>query len=186
MALRILIAEDEWIIAATLRHQLLALGHEVTATVGTGVEALARGLENGLDLTLMDIQMPEMDGLTATSRLMTDRPHPVVIVTGRATNRAAAEAAGAMEYVLKPILTHQLPVIIEAALARFGRFCAVRAEALDGAQALTDWVRVQDAMRGLMAERGMLEEEAFAHLREVAAVGRLTLAQAAREIIAGR
>jgi len=186
MGLRVVIAEDEWIIAATLRHQLLTLGHEVTATVGTGAEALAVGLADGPDLTLMDVQMPEMDGLTATSRLMATRPHPVVIVTGRTTNRAAAEEVGAMEYVLKPVLTHQLPIIIEAALARFRRFCAVRAESTEGAQALRDWTQVQRAVRDFMGAEGMLEEEAFARIRDVATAQHITLAEASRHLIEAR
>ena len=68
--MRVLIAEDEWLVAAALRRQVESHGYEVVGTVGTGTEALTACRAQRPDLVLMDVQMPELDGITATRTLM--------------------------------------------------------------------------------------------------------------------
>lgn len=117
--MRVLIAEDEWLLALSLAHDLRACGHEVVGVAHTGAQAIAMAEKRRPDLTLMDIQMPEMDGLEATRLLMASHPHPIVIVTGRAETREAAEEAGAAGYVVKPLLASRIPEVIAAAVLRF-------------------------------------------------------------------
>ena len=66
MSVRVLIAEDEWLLAAALRCQVEQWGYEVVRTVGTGTEALEACRALCPDLVFMDVQMPEKDGLAAT------------------------------------------------------------------------------------------------------------------------
>jgi CheY-like chemotaxis protein len=99
----------------------------VVGVAHTGAQAVAMAEALHPDLTLMDIQMPEMDGLEATRLLMASHPHPIVIVTGRAGTREAAEEAGAVEYAVKPLLASHLPEMIAAARLRFEQLQVVRA-----------------------------------------------------------
>ncbi len=124
--LRILIADDECLVAAMLRRQLEALGHRVIAAVANGAEAVRVCRAERPDLVLMDFQMPVMDGVEATRALMTDSPTCIVIVTGSASVKQAAEAAGAMGFASKPIAPRQLLPLIEAALRRFEQFLSLR------------------------------------------------------------
>ncbi len=121
--LRILVAEDNKV----NQHLLLALlrkrGHS-PVVANNGKEALAAYAREQFDLVLMDIQMPEMDGIEAVRQIRraeasTGTRLPVVAVTARAMlgDRDQIMAAGMDDYLEKPIRTEQL----EAVLSRFSR-----------------------------------------------------------------
>lgn len=112
--LSILVAEDnresQTLISTLLRHR----GHTVTAAA-TGSEALAALEHQVFDVALIDIQMPEMDGLEVTGRLrqheLTTRRHvPVIAVTAHAMkgDRERCLEAGMDEYISKPIDAKEL------------------------------------------------------------------------------
>ena len=169
MSMRVVIAEDEWLVATALRRQVELHGYEVIGTVGTGTEAVALCRAERPDVVLMDIQMPEMDGLEATRSLMEEHPTCVVIVTGRAKQERAAEQVGAMRYALKPLLGSQIPGLMESAQQRFGWFMAIREGSLDFEEAMLTWLLVQQAMKVLVDRDGMENGTAFARLQERAA-----------------
>ena len=185
MPIRVLVVEDEWLIALTIQQQVRAQGYEVTGIVGTGAAALEACAKDSPEVIFMDIQMPVMDGLTATRKLMETCPHPIIIVTGHAAYREAAEQAGAMDYVLKPLSTSLIPSIIEAALERFARFQFVCSEYATCQEAVSAWVVVQKAVRQLMERESLPEEEAFARLQQRATERQILLVSAAREAVAG-
>ena len=104
------------------QHLILALlrkrGH-TTAVAGNGVEALAAIEQDSFDLVLMDIQMPEMDGLEAVRRIrkaeaMTGQRLPVVAMTARAMagDREAILAAGMDDYLEKPVQVERLDAVL--------------------------------------------------------------------------
>ena len=118
---RVLIAEDERLVAFVLRKQIEAQGHQVVGIAGNGVEATALCRTQAPDVVLMDIQMPEMDGIAATRRIMQDSPTCVVIVSanGSPAMIARAEQAGAMAYLVKPVSDRQLKDALPQARSRF-------------------------------------------------------------------
>ena len=179
---RVLIAEDEWIVAAALRRQVQAHGYDVVGTVGTGTEVLAWCKRGEQTVVLMDIQMPEMDGLTATRQLMATCPHPVAVITGNSALRQAAQEAGAMEYVVKPVLPHQIPEIITRTQQRFSWFMRLRHEVPAPDEALEAWQGVQQALRHLGTVEAVSEAQAFARIEEVAKTERLPLWRAAARV----
>ena len=119
MGYRVLVVEDEWLLAVTLRGQLESLGHEVVGLASTGLEAIEQCRTRHPDIVLMDVQMPKMDGLEATRSIMRDFPTCVVIVTGNALLAAQAGAAGAAGYVVKPLQASQIDGVLAAACRRF-------------------------------------------------------------------
>ncbi|MDQ1676772.1 MAG: hypothetical protein QOC93_1916 [Actinomycetota bacterium] len=121
-ALRILLAEDNAVNQRVGQLMLARIGHRVD-TVANGREALDAVLRQPYDVVLMDIHMPEMDGLEATRRIRTqvaaDRQPHIVAVTASAliSDRDACAAAGMDGYLAKPVRAKEL----EDILARFGR-----------------------------------------------------------------
>lgn len=118
--LKVLVAEDNEINALLVRRLLEKLGHE-TVWVRDGHAAVAAALDPAaaFDLVLMDMQMPECDGLTATRMIRAKeaggRRLPIIAVTANAfvEDRAAAIAAGMDAFVTKPLDRDRLAETLE-------------------------------------------------------------------------
>jgi len=101
---RILIADDHALFRDGLRSLLATQGHEVVAEARNGREAVDLTKRHNPDLVLMDLSMPEMDGLTATRTLNAEVPGVKVIVLTASDDDASlfeAIKAGAQGYLLK-------------------------------------------------------------------------------------
>jgi DNA-binding NarL/FixJ family response regulator len=102
--MRILIADDHALFRDGLRSLLGANGHDVIGEAKNGREAIELAKELAPDLVLMDVSMPEMDGLTATRTLTAEIPDvKVVILTASEEDANLFEAikAGAQGYLIK-------------------------------------------------------------------------------------
>lgn len=102
--MRILIADDHALFRDGLRSLLLAQGHEVIGEAKNGREAVALARELQPDLLLMDVQMPELDGIAATRLISTEMPSlKVVILTASEAEEKLFDAikSGAQGYLLK-------------------------------------------------------------------------------------
>jgi len=116
--LNILIAEDNLVNQVVASRMLMKLGHSIVIA-SNGVEALRLLQQRRFDLVLMDIQMPEMDGLTATKRIREDEASggsriPIVALTAHAMagDRERYLASGMDGYISKPITTLELQSVI--------------------------------------------------------------------------
>ncbi|MCL1829611.1 MAG: response regulator [Oscillospiraceae bacterium] len=110
--LRVLVAEDNNINQMIMEELLVKAGIEV-AIANNGLEALEKLKKEDFDIVLMDIQMPEMDGLTATAQIRTDSRNdklPVIAVTANAGKEHFEESmrAGMNDFLTKPVDTEQL------------------------------------------------------------------------------
>jgi PAS domain S-box-containing protein len=119
--LRIVIADDERIVAADLSRRMTALGYSVVGNVGRGVDAVRVSLDLQPDLVLMDIGMDsEFDGINAAAAIRAEADIPVVFVTSysdKETLRRAKEI-GPFGYVLKPFDERELVATVEMAIFR--------------------------------------------------------------------
>jgi signal transduction histidine kinase/ActR/RegA family two-component response regulator len=123
-ALKILVAEDNPVNQRVVTTLLERRGHMV-ALADTGVAALERAEQMNFDVILMDVQMPEMDGITAIRHLREQDTRrgthtPIVVLTAHAMqgDRERFLAAGADGYVSKPIQLELLQAEMDAVLAR--------------------------------------------------------------------
>ena len=165
--LRILICEDETLIRLDLRALVEAAGFVVAGEARDGAEAVAQAAATEPDLILMDVKMPELDGISAARQILAERPVPIVMVTAFSDQglvRSAAEA-GAFGYLVKPFRGDDLLPAIETARARHDELEELRRRGDSLATAL-ETRKVIDRAKGLlMTHHGIPEQEAYARLR---------------------
>jgi len=115
---RVLVVEDDPKIASMLGKGLRAKGLEVD-TVSTGAAALARIDAGGVDIQLLDLGLPDMDGLEVLEKLVRrGQPVPVIVITARSdpADRDRAVELGVTEYLTKPFAWKQLWAAIDRCL----------------------------------------------------------------------
>jgi DNA-binding NarL/FixJ family response regulator len=119
--IRVLAVDDHPLALAGLRQLLGALdGIELVGTAGGGEEAVRLAAERSPDVVLMDLEMPDKDGVQATRELLARRPGTAVVVLTSFSDRErilAAVDAGAAGYLLKDVQPDELARAIEAAAA---------------------------------------------------------------------
>lgn len=116
---RILIVEDEGIVAADLQDRLEQLGYEVVGTASNGTMALEKIGRFRPDLVLSDIMIQgEMDGTQVAARVRDEFQIPVIFLTAYSSESVVsrAKAAGPFGYLLKPFEERELSICIEMAL----------------------------------------------------------------------
>lgn len=118
----ILICDDDKDIVAALRIYLSAEEYTLY-TAGTGAEALACLKEHPVDLVLMDIMMPEMDGIEATARLRETWNIPVILLTAKSesSDKVLGLGIGADDYVTKPFDPVEVLARVKSQLRRYTR-----------------------------------------------------------------
>jgi two-component system, response regulator PdtaR len=183
MPKRVLIAEDNWLTPTVLRAELESHGYEVVGVARTGTEAVDMTRAERPDVVLMDIQMPEVDGIQATRSIMEDRPTCVVIVTGRSELSQVAEQSGAMAYLVKPFLPDEILAVVGEATQRYEWFTQLVQECPDVYHAVQAWPRVQRAVRALSDRDRSSEKQAFEQLQQLAAERGTGLTGAADAVI---
>jgi DNA-binding NarL/FixJ family response regulator len=111
-SLRVVIADDQALVRTGFRMILAADGIEVVGEAATGIEAIEAVRRTAPDVVLMDVRMPEMDGLEATRRILTDGTSAtrIIILTTFDLDRYvyAALSAGASGFLLKDVSPEHL------------------------------------------------------------------------------
>jgi two-component system chemotaxis response regulator CheB len=106
MAIKLLIVDDSALMRRTLTQIFESAGGFIIETAHDGADALRALREFSPDVITLDINMPKMDGMTALSQIMVERPTPVVMVSSLTQADAMptleAMALGAVDYVAKP------------------------------------------------------------------------------------
>ncbi len=128
-AARILVVEDEAVIAEEIQDRLSNLGYEVSGSVRKAEAALQSVETNPPDLVLMDIVLRgKMDGIQAADRIIARHSIPIIYLTAYADKKTInrAKMTGASGYLVKPIREKELHATIEMALQKQERFLQVR------------------------------------------------------------
>ncbi|GAW28331.1 sigma-54 dependent transcriptional regulator [Carboxydocella sp. ULO1] len=118
MAATILVIDDEEHLRWILSKALNKTGYRVL-TAATGQEGLKLVSEQMPDLVLLDLRLPDLDGITILKTIKKDQPQlPVIVITAHGTVETAIEAmkAGAVDYLTKPFDLDELKLVIERTL----------------------------------------------------------------------
>ncbi len=183
--LRVLIGEDDPVVADALRARLEALGHSVAGVAHDGRDAVAKAESLTPDLVFLDIKMPRLDGVEAARQIMAQRPVPIILITAHSDPELIRRAmdAGVMGYLVKPVNRKELPPAIAVAVSRFADLMALQKDVRGLKEALVLRQQVERA-KGILAQRlGLTEAEAHKRLQHLAGRERCTLGEAAGKVI---
>ena len=117
--MRVLVAEDDPVIADFVSRGLREAGYAVDVA-STGTEALRKALDGGYDAAVMDVMLPELDGLSVIEQLRAKRQQmPVLILSARHTvdDRVKGLQAGGDDYLTKPFAFAELLARLQALAA---------------------------------------------------------------------
>lgn len=183
---RVVVAEDESLIRLDIVEILRDNGFDVVGEAGDGETAVALATELRPDLVIMDVKMPQLDGISAAEQLAKGNIAPVVLLTAFSQKELVERAseAGALAYVVKPFTQNDLLPAIEIALARHQQIIALEAEVADLEQRFETRKQV-DRAKGLLTQKmGLSEPEAFRWIQKASMDRRLTMLEVAQAVIA--
>ena len=181
---RVLVVEDESIIRLDIVETLTDLGYNVVGQGADGLQAVELAKELLPDLIVMDVKMPNLDGLSATEQIA-ELKIPVVLLTAFSQRELIdrANEAGAMAYLLKPFSPEQLGAAIEIAISRSAQLRALEAEISD----LNERFQVRkliDRAKGLLNQHAnMSEPEAFRWIQKQSMDKRVSMEDVAQKVI---
>ncbi len=187
MPTRVVVAEDEAIIRMDLCELLQEEGYEVVADCGRGDQAVELVRQHRPDVTLLDIKMPGMDGISAAREIGAEHLSAVVLVTAFSQRELIDEAndAGVHGYVVKPFERHDLAPAIEVAITRF-RVETQLSEQVQDATAQLAARKLLDRAKGLlMDQHGLSEQNAFGFIQKTAMASRSPMTEVAEQILSG-
>ena len=183
--IRIVIAEDESIVRMDLLEMLTNLGYLVVGEAADGRSAVNLTRELKPDLVIMDIKMPDMNGIEAAKILTEERLAPVVLLTAFSQKDLVEQAreAGVVAYIVKPFRESDLGPAIEIALARFKELTTLEKEVEDLTEALETRKLVDRAKGLLMDKQNLTEAEAFRKIQKMSMNTRRPMKEIAEAVI---
>jgi AmiR/NasT family two-component response regulator len=159
---RVLIAEDDYLNCEMIRGLLEEIWYTVVGEAADGLEAVEMTQSLQPDVVLMDIKMPDIDGLEATRLIFERCPTPVVVLTAYEAQELVEEASavGVGAYLVKPPNAREMERAITIAIARFDDLMELRrlnAELQAGNEARERLIlELQDALAQLKTLSGLL------------------------------
>ena len=180
---RILVAEDEALIRLDLVEMLTEAGYEVVAQATNGVEAIALAKEFKPDLAILDVKMPELDGISAAEQIIEFAPVLMLTAFSQKELVERARDAGVMAYVVKPFSIGDLTPAIEIAMSRHLQMRSLRNEVSDLHERLETRKTIDRAKGILMAALNLSEPEAFSWIQRAAMDRRISMKAVAQAVI---
>lgn len=181
---RVVVAEDESLIRLDIVEILRDNGFDVVGEAGDGETAVALATELRPDLVIMDVKMPQLDGISAAEKLHKGNIAPVVLLTAFSQKELVERASEAGARVRREAvhLNDLLPAI-EIALARHEQIITLEAEVADMVERF-ETRKLVDRAKGLLNEKmGLSEPEAFRWIQKASMDRRLTMQDVAKAII---
>jgi two-component system, response regulator PdtaR len=181
---RVVVAEDESLIRMDIVETLKEYGYDVVGEAGDGNRAVELATELMPDLMVMDIKMPNLDGLSAAEKIA-QLKIPVVLLTAFSQQELVARAAevGAMAFLVKPFTPQDLMPAIEIALSRHQQLIALETEVSDLGERLETRKLVERAKSVLSEKMKLTEPEAFRWIQKASMDRRLSMADVARTVL---
>lgn len=184
---RVVVAEDEALIRMDLVEMLEEVGYDVVGQAGDGVTAVRLATELRPDLVILDVKMPELDGLAAAEQIIAARIAPVVVLTAFSQRDLVERAreAGVMAYLVKPFQKADLLPTVEMAVSRFAEVLALEGEVADLSGRLEARKLVDRAKSVLQTGHGLTEPEAFRWIQRTSMDQRRSMRAVSQDVLDG-
>ena len=184
--LKVMIVDEVVERAEVLQQALARAGYDVIAYVSSTLDLHRQVAARQPDIVIIDTDSPDRDTLENLCVVTRDDPRPVVMFThdGDSDKIRAATQAGVSAYVVDGMSGERIGPIINAAIARFEQFQALKREFDDIEEKLADRKVIERAKGILMKSRNLSEEDAFRTLRKQAMESNARLADVSRQLIA--
>jgi AmiR/NasT family two-component response regulator len=182
---RILVADDEHLVSAGTVAALKSLGYTVVGPASDGDKAIALARKELPDLAVLDIRMPNTDGLAAAETIYNELGIPVVIASAYSDPEYvnSGNRIGVFGYLLKPVNRDQLRVGLEIAWSRFVSHSKLD-EKVSGLQSRLEDRKVIEQAKWIIVKRKSVDEpEAMRMLQKQARNGRRPLVEIARAVV---
>jgi len=185
MSKRVLIADDETVQRMDLKDMLIASGYQVVGEAGDGVSAVNQARQYRPDLVILDIRMPEMDGLAAAKAIVQEQIAPVVLLTAFGDQPLVEQAkeVGVFNYLVKPLRESEVAPAIEIALARAQETQKLKKQVDVLADQLETRKLVERAKGILMQKLGFSEAEAYRKIQLTSMNSRKSMREIAEAVI---
>ncbi|TCS77511.1 ANTAR domain-containing response regulator [Pectinatus cerevisiiphilus] len=183
--LKIVIADNESIIRMDLKEILEEAGHNVVGEAVNGKKAVELARKYHPDLVIMDIKMPEMDGIAAAKIIDDERIAPVLLLTAfsQADVVEKAKHSGVLAYLVKPVREDNLFPAMQIALTRFKEIQQLELE-LDNAKNSLEMRKILDRAKGILMDAyNLSESEAYRRIQQYSMTKRRTIKDVAEAII---
>ena len=181
--IKILVAEDETIIRLDLVEMLTDAGYEVVAQAENGAIAIEMAKKYQPDLAILDVKMPEVDGITAAEQIISISPVLMLTAFSQRELVERARDAGVMAYVVKPFSIGDLVPAIEIAISRHRQMKTLETEVADLYERLETRKIIDRAKGILMKAMNLSEPESFNWIQKTAMERRISMKQVAQAII---
>lgn len=183
--LNIVIADNESIIRMDLREMLAEQGHTIVGEAQDGKQALELTRKYRPDLVMMDIKMPNMDGITAAKAIADEGIAPVILLTAFSDSEIVnrAKDAGVLAYLVKPIREESISPAIEIALSRWQEMKELERE-LEEAKDSLEFRKTLDRAKGiLMDAHNISESEAYRRIQRYSMMKRKSIKEVAEAVV---
>lgn len=185
MGRTILICDDEPIIRTNLKAMLAELGFDEVLECSDGKRAVETALASFPDMAILDVSMPEMDGITAAGEIRKKLKIPIMLLTNACDGKTVKRAAenGIAAFLTKPLRKQDLLPAIEIAL-RHSEEVEELKERIDDLRETIDNRKVIEKAKGMLMEKNRLNEgDAYRAMQKMAMDKRKSLRQVADGIL---
>jgi two-component system, response regulator PdtaR len=183
-SLSVLVVDDEPLMVELLTRTFKTLGHEVVASGSDGQVALELARKHRPDLIILDLVMPQCDGMEAAEQILAEMSVPIILSTGRTDDATLqrAKRANIQAYLVKPFHKEQLKSAITMALAHHHAMLSAQARIVELQNELNVVKTVDLAVELLMEKFRIDRKESLEKLETAARARTCTLVEAAKAI----
>ncbi|APM39075.1 ANTAR domain-containing response regulator [Clostridium kluyveri] len=185
---KIVLAEDEPITRMDIFEILTCCGYNVVGKASDGLEAVELCRINRPDLVIMDIKMPNLDGIQAAKIIAKENLADAVVMLTAYSGKEfmdKVKEVGAIGYVVKPIDERNLIPQIEIAISKSKEIKDIKNEAACAKQKIEDMKIIYRAKEMLMDRYSIKEEDAYKRIRKLSMDRQCSILQTSRSLIRG-
>ena len=162
---------------------LTEAGYEVVGQAENGLRAIDLAIELKPDLAILDVKMPQLDGISAAEKIISIAPVLMLTAFSQKELVDRARDAGVMAYVVKPFSINDLVPAIEIAISRHKQMKSLENEVKDLYERLETRKLIDRAKGILMKALNLSEPDAFSWIQKSAMDRRLSMKQIAQAVI---